>query len=476
MLDSLSTTSSEALSYESLAAGEGVRLFGDSWTLIDQWLSAMRGMDVPVGHKVWTLVSILSMISNHTEQTAFVPRLGKLRLNLGVMFVGHIQTVIENLILTAEGITWELGIPLAPTDTDGHRQGFIAALHGRELHGARKRRPRLSTSKPLAQESKAAAKADMTAVFRRVMAGVAESGETEIPVLDDRDLFEPRPSAMITPYVRGFLKDSYTDLTNLLVHCLVNRRIDVHLQNHRYLVAEPALSLLIGANPEDLLGRSGTVNRQLLANLIPVYNPSYYGSAKRMPEGKEMKACKDSLKSLAEHAMRFHSGELALSDSGDSALHEVGEARIMTTDVNLAGLSDRRIYHVFRIAGILAFSRRSVSIDAKDIRMAHTLLALNELTVESCYTALHAERGEAKLYLKLLEYVELHERVDIATLVGYLKGVTTMREADLVDSISRWFALGRVVQSADGLVQLNSEGARVRLEALTLQLRKGPKE
>lgn len=471
---------SSIVSYETLAAGEGRELFGDSWTLYHQWLQGLHSMDAPLSHKVWTLTSVLSMISNHTAHTAFVPRLGHARLNLGIMFVGHIQTVVENLITIAEQTAYGLGIPLAPTDTDGHRQGFISALHGRELQGSRRRKPRMASSKPLAQvhkeESTDAAKTAIHARLAALLGNIVEDSHSDTDDIDpiERTLFEPRPTAMVVHYLRDFLKESYTELTGLLTQCILNRRIDIHLQQNRYLVQEPALSILVGANLDDLIGRNGQINRQFLANMIPVYNPSFYGTAARMPAMQDLKLIRESLHSLATGAMQNYQQELRLSHDGDSALHEVGEARILTTDVNLVGLSDRRVYHVFRLAGIIAFARRSHEIGERDVMMAHTMLALNETSVEACYTALHAERSEAKLYLKLIEYVELHGRVDVATLIAYLKSATNTREQDLTESLSRLFNIGRITQNADGFITLNNEGAELRLEALTRQLRIPP--
>jgi hypothetical protein len=125
------------------------------------------------------------------------------------------------------------------------------------------------------------------------------------------------------------------------------------------------------------------------------------------------------------------------------------------------------------LAGIIAFARKSHEIAGKDVMLAHTLLALNEVNVEACYSALHAERSEARLFTKMVEYIDLHGQVDIATLIAYMKSATNIRELDLMESVSRMFNIKRLIQGDDGIVRLNNEGSRLRLDALTVDLRNG---
>lgn len=453
------------LTYDSLAAGDGKRLFGDSWTAYAMWLDNLESMDAPTGHKLWAFTSYLSMLTNNASQHVYVPRLGHLRLNLGVMYVGQIQTIIENLIKTVQLLSNQTRIPLAPPDTDGHRQGLISALSG---YSPVKRKKVSGPIGPKGVKVKESIPVDVG--MEQILKQFSETSTDSLEEAREVGMFDfpRRPTALIVPHLRSFLKDSYAELSQMLVQCLLNQPIDIQQQMHRYRIAKPALSILSAINTEDLIGRSNYVNKQFLANMIPVYNSSHYGSSFRAPDPASLADVTEWSRDAAGTILHEH--EYTLTPAGLAAFNKVSEARILTTDLNMMGLSDRRLIHLIRIAGIIAFSRKAPEVDKNDIMLAHTLLTLNETTAELCYSALLAERGDARIFVKITEYVEVHKQVTLDGLVAFLRSNTNLQEFALLDSINRFIHTDRLHETESGRVELNTFGAKTRVEALALEL------
>lgn len=467
------------ISYDSLAAGEGTAIFGESWEAFAVWLKAVDSMSAPTSHKVWACASLLSMLTNDAQQRVYSSHLGHVRLNLGVMYVGHIQAVIENLIRLVEELARTARVPLGPTDTDGHRQGFIAALQGY----APTQRKRVEKPLGVSKQKGLNGRLDPAAVakLQALLTGAGTEDSLKAFATASTDAVAPtetkhqiprRPTGLIVPYLRGFIKDSYVDMTQLLAQCLGNQRIDIQQQLHRYLVNEPALSILTAANTEDLVGRGSYVNRQFLAQMIPVYNEVHYGTAQRMPLAQQFAPARDWITELSQTAIQMH--EYRLTEEGRAQFSAVAEMRMRTTNLHMIGLSDRRVYHLIRLAGIIAFARKATEIDGNDVRLANTLLVLNESTAEMCYSTLLADRSDIRVFLKVLEYLAIHETAEVEELVAHLKSQLNVRDIELVASIERFYLTAKLVPDAqnESRVRLNHFGADERLQALTVSLRR----
>jgi len=455
--------------YEMLSNGAGFRWFGDSWTVIARWLEAYETSGAQEGHKIWGVISLLSVATAHLRLDVFTPVTGVKRMNLASLFLGEQTAQTRAVIRTVREVAEQANIAFLPSDTGGNRLHLIKAMQG----GSNEKSPKTKSTKEdpatevaanwLFEHLRLAEEAAKQNAPQDPLEKFAQSESTKEPI--DKIL---HPRVLISHNLQALVHSAYNDMTLLLAQCIAGEKI--HIQTDRvYRLNDSAISLVAGSYFQGLVTRDGQVNADFLSQLLPIYCSSYVTEQGWEADRKRLTAFSEWFGEINHAAVPRHLYKL--TEAALKGFERLRRYQLKTQELALSGYANNRPLTLLKIAGMLCFARRSDKINLNDLNLAHMLLLINEITIEICCIALHSQGTEARVWLTLVELIDKVGDVRSDEAMRYIMDRARLNARDAASVMDSLASRDRIsVDNATNFLSLAKSGSHIGLSAFHAQL------
>lgn len=303
---------------------------------------------------VWSAVAAASACLGRHVYLPF--GIGKIYPNLYILLVGPPGTRKSAAIGFASDLVEEhTEVRFAPDDTNGQRQGLIAAIEGLQD----------------ADEDEDFLRAESAAGLIANM----ENLEIEINGEDAHTMF------VCADEFQSFIGQNSLEMTTFLIKMYDGKKkYDYKLKKEKNVLTNPLLSMIGGTTPTSIatIIPPAAVGQGFMSRIIMVHWPEKEASVPR-PELDD--TARIELINTFKYLTNTAKGAITESEDAAALLNKLYEKPVKIADNRFIYYAERRHTHLLKTCLVLAATRRSATIDVEDVLQADSLLTETEKTM-----------------------------------------------------------------------------------------------
>lgn len=413
--------------------------FGNSFDSVRKYLHLSRNTESPRQYHLWNLLSLTSALcSNNTWFNHGVA--GKIKLNLGVVLIGRPAIRKSSAISFMQRFAAGLPLNYGPTDTGGARHGIMTAMQTRWQDDTKDNSN--DSDPPIPVTLQELAESDMAHIVARIPKR------------------RTRPSSIyFTSKELGRLLTAQTrELLDFFADGLDGESIFYQTKTGNIRIPTPLINLLGATTPGSLatiLPRDSH-DHGFLSRVIFVYGSGNERSVPLppIPTDQELNIQGELLERL-DRVSKEAEGEVTFSPEAEEEYRYLYDYAVVVQDFRLNAYSGRRSIHLVKLAAIICLLRaeQPYQVSREDVALAHLILILTEVDMDSAYVAM-SRTQEAKGFALIKEIIESRPTPPThSELITHLVrvGWTEQEAIQILDVLARMHR----IRSADGVIRLH---------------------
>lgn len=362
---------------------------GTTHPFLALYLRYIEDTETPRLYHVWSALSGVSACLG--RRCWYTQSVGDLYPNMFIVLVGppavRKSTALKMMQKLLRSTT---GVRFAPDDTGGQRQGILAAMA--DSDSGKDNSPSDQLVKALSEDS------------TNGMVGLAMmNNKLEAIANIEIDARDPRTLYVCQSELKAFLGENNTQMTTFLCKMYDGDAYDYRLKSSSHVLTDALLGMLGCTTPSEiaLALPPQAIGGGFTSRIIFVYADRVH---KKIPRPSVDEGAGAQIAEVYRHVFDQMQGPFQESKEAAAMFDEIYMRGIVLKDPRFVNYVDRRDVHLKKLSMALAASRKSIVIEAIDVKAADQLLLLTE---ENMADAL-GEYGMSPLSAakqKLLEFV-----------------------------------------------------------------------
>lgn len=403
--------------------------FGPSWTAIDQYMSLTKDTESPKQYHLWSLISLVSAIAAPVTWLSH-GRLGRVRLNMGVVLSGRASIRKSAAISLMRRFADGLGVYTGPTDVGGARHGIMTAMQMRIQNATGDEDESTSVPRDLEQLA--------TADF-----------ENAFPIRAARN----KPSHMFFAVNElGRLLTAQTrELLDFFSDGLDNEPIYYQTKLGSIRLSDPLITLLAATTPDTLqhIMPRDSNHHNILGRLVFIYARHAEKSVPIPPEwNSQQQFTAEQLRTRLLRIRNDATEAVTLTPAAVDEYVRLYGHTVPTIEFRLNPYAGRRAVHLLKLSALICLLRGDspFQIAPTDLRLAHLILLLTESEMDGAFAGIDKTlEGKVTLYIReLIESQPEHRNgMDQGAVFSTLQRLG-IPEDDITKTIERILRSGRL--------------------------------
>lgn len=379
-------------------------------------LSYTEKTESPTLMHIWSALAAASACMGRHVHLPF--GIGNIYPNLYVLLVGPPGTRKSAAIgYAADIVEAHTNVRFAPDDTNGQRQGLIAAIEGRDTDE---------------DEDDALLDAAMG-----IVDGLASTNFT-INSEDEHCMF------VCADEFQSFIGQNSMEMTTFMIKMYDGKaKYDYKLKKEKNTLTKPLLTMVGGTTPTSIatIIPAQAVGQGFMSRIVLVHAPEKEHSVPR-PELNLLAL--DDLISTYQWLQNNCHGAMKESDDARKLLDALYNEDVKITDSRFIYYMERRHTHLMKLCMVLAASRKSMVIEKGDVNQAHKILTETEKTMPDALGQFGlSPLAQAKQ--KMLEYIQF-AKCPVPSNVLWAVMQRDMKMVDFRNSIADLINANKIVQ------------------------------
>lgn len=405
-----------------------VESFGTSFDSIAKYLHLARNTESPKQYHLWSLLSLTSALcSNNTWFNHGVA--GEVKLNFGVVLIGRPALRKSSAISFMQRFASGLPLNYGPMDTGGARHGVMAAMQTRWQ----------DDTKDSSNDSGNAVQIPST------LEELAASGLEHIISRIRRTRTRPSSIYFASKELGRLLTSQTRELLDFFADGLDGEPIFYQTKTGNIRIPTPLINLLGATTPGSLatiLPRDAH-DHGVLSRFIFVYGARNERSIPLPPaQTKQELEIQGQLLERLNRVSQEAEGEISFSPEAEREYRDLYDYNVVSRDFRLNAYSGRRAIHLVKLSSIICLLRAEepYQVTFEDVALAHLILILTEVDMDSAYVAM-SKSNDARAFALIKEIIEsmkddlpTHEMV-MSQLIRM--GWTEQESIQILDSLTR---------------------------------------